>query len=93
MRIKQEMSCSSLCFYLLHDAKGQPIRQSSFQSAWNRLMNKALAKGLKERFTFHDLKAKGITDFDGDKQKAAGHKSARMAEVYNRKPEKVPSTK
>jgi len=32
-------------------------------------------------------------NLDGDKQKAAGHKSARMAEVYNRKPEKVPSTK
>ena len=93
MRIKQEMSCSSLCFYLLHDAKGQPINLSSFRTAWNRLMSMALEKGLKERFTFHDLKAKGVSDFDGPKQLAAGYKSARMAEVYNRKPEKVPSTK
>ena len=56
-------------------------------------MKRAVDGGFKERFTFHDLKAKGVTDFDGDKQKAAGHKSARMAEAYNRKPEKTPSTR
>jgi integrase len=80
-------------FYVIHDAKGQPIRTSTFQTAWNRLMKTAIEKGLTERFTFHDLKAKGVTDFDGDKQKAAGHRSAQMADVYNRKPEKTPSTR
>jgi len=56
-------------------------------------MKMALEKGLKERFTFHDLKAKGVTDFDGDKQKAAGYRSVQMPDVYNRKPEKTPSTR
>ncbi len=56
-------------------------------------MAKAMEKGLKERFTFHDLKAKGVTDFDGNKQEAAGHKSAQTAEVYNRKPGKTTSTR
>ncbi len=97
-RLRQAVAMSSSpstiqSFYLLHDQRGQPVKQSTFQSAWNRLMAIALDKGLQERFTFHDLKAKGITDFDGDKQKAAGHKSPRMADLYNRKPEKVPSTK
>ena len=57
------------------------------------MMKMALEKGLKERFTFHDLKAKGVTDFDGDKQKAAGYRSVQMPDVYNRKPEKTPSTR
>ena len=56
-------------------------------------MTKALTKGLEVRFTFHDLKAKGITDFDGDKQKSAGHRSARVADGYIRKPEKTTSTR
>ena len=44
-------------------------------------MAKALTKGLKERFTFHDLKAKGLTD---DSEHWAGHKSERMRQVYHR---------
>ena len=32
-------------------------------------MAKAQEIGLEERFTFHDLKAKGVSDFDGDKKK------------------------
>jgi hypothetical protein len=44
-------------------------------------MAKALENGLKERFTFHDLKAKGLTD---DSEHWAGHKSERMRQVYHR---------
>lgn len=35
-------------------------------------------------FTFHDLKAKGITDFEGDKQAFSGHKTCAQMETYNR---------
>lgn len=56
-------------------------------------MHKAVEKGLRERFTFHNLKAKGISDFEGDKQKAAGHRSAKVADAYNRKVETVDPTK
>jgi integrase len=72
--------------YVLHDQRGQPITKAAFAPAWNRLMNECLASGhLIERFVFHDLKAKEVTDFDGNKQEAAGHRTARMADVYDRK--------
>ena len=55
-------------------------------------MGKAMKQGLKERFTFHDLKAKGVSDFQGEKRDAAGHKTVAMAEVYDRKKGRVPPT-
>lgn len=36
-------------------------------------------------FIFHDIKAKGVSDFTADKRKASGHKSEKMVDVYNRK--------
>ncbi|WP_371419511.1 site-specific integrase [Hafnia paralvei] len=44
-------------------------------------------------FTFHDLKAKGISDLEGsilDKQKISGHKTASQTALYDRKVEIVP---
>lgn len=32
----------------------------------------------------HDLKAKGISDYEGDKQHFSGHASKSMMERYNR---------
>lgn len=74
----------TLSRYLLHDKKGGPIRVRAFTSAWQRLMRKAVAAGLPEAFPFHDLKARGYTD---RKDHNAGHRSARMHEVYMRLPE------
>ena len=37
-----------------------------------------------ERFSMHDLKAKGISDYQGDKQHFSGHKTVSMMETYNR---------
>ena len=34
---------------------------------------------------FHDLKVKGGSDCNGDKQKISGHKTAKMVAVYDRK--------
>jgi hypothetical protein len=79
--------------WILHDRKGQPINESSFSTAWQRLMHRALAEGLQERFTFHDLKAKGISDFTGDKKRASGHKTDAMVARYERKPDEVDPTK
>lgn len=56
-------------------------------------MTKALIRRLKERFTFHDLKAKGVSDFEGDKQRTAGHRMARAAAIYDRKTETIKPTK
>lgn len=77
---------------VIHDRAGQPVRESSFDTAWQRLMVKlAQAGGL--RFTFHDLKARGVSDFEGDKQQASGHKTPQMVQRYNRKLIVVESTR
>jgi len=40
-------------------------------------------------FTFHDLKAKGISDYEGNKQEFSGHKTLQQVEVYDRKVKRV----
>jgi len=72
-------------FYLIRGQAGHKLTESGFQTLWQRLMVKAVDKGF-SRFTFHDLKAKGVTDTKGDKQEASGHRSAAMVDTYNRKP-------
>lgn len=78
--------------YLVRDARGGPVKVSTFNSAWRRHQAKLRAKGI-EPFPFHDLKAKGVTDFDGDKQSASGHVSKRMADIYNRQKSVVKATR
>jgi integrase len=72
-----------------HD--GRAMTSSGFQSAWQRLMSAARAAGV-ERFTFHDLRAKSLSD-SGSLQEAstrAGHADPRVtARVYRRLPERV----
>jgi len=75
---------------LFHGKKGAPIPASSFKTAWGRIMRKALESGLTERFTFHDLKAKGVSDH---KDKASGHRSKKMQAVYNRRPDMTTPTR
>lgn len=76
--------------WLLHDPKGGKIKAAAFDTAWQRLITKALESGLKERFTFHDLKAKGVTDHA---EQWAGHKSERMRQVYVRKAREIQATR
>lgn len=45
---------------------------------------------VKEWFSYHDIKAKGITDH---KNHHGGHRSARMRDVYVRRAEEVDSTR
>lgn len=71
---------------------GQPIKESTFDTAWQRLQVLAAKRG-GNRIWFHDLKAKGISDFDGDKKKAGGHRSEQMVERYNRKLMEVDATR
>jgi len=54
--------------------------EEAFSTAWGRLMNKAMQQGLQERFTFHDIKRKGVTD---DEEGWAGHHSERMRLIYD----------
>lgn len=74
--------------YIVHQ-RGQQIRKNAFDSAWQRLMAEAERIGV-DRFTFHDLKAKGISDHA---EHYGGHRSGRQAEDYVRKPDEVEATR
>jgi len=63
------------------------LRESTVQTAWQRL------PWTGERFRIHDLKAKGISDTEGDKLAASGHRDPRMLAVYDRLPGRVPATR
>jgi len=73
--------------YVIHDTAGQPYLYDTFSSAWGRIATKTGVS-----FHFHDLKAKGVTDFDGNKLLASGHKSASMLAVYDRGIDEVDAT-
>lgn len=70
---------------------GIQITDSAFSSSWGRRMEEFVEAGGK-RFTFHDLKAKGISDFEGDKQVAGGHKTNAMTARYDRKKKQIAAT-
>lgn len=78
--------------YIIHDRKGQRITDSAAKSAWTRLKRMMKQAGI-EPFNFHDLKARGVSDFEGDKLKASGHKDPKMLEIYDRKKMKIEATK
>lgn len=75
--------------YLLHNKDGTMISKNKFDSAWSRVMDKAMNSGLTERFTFHDLKAKGVSDHT---EQESGHKSDKAKKVYIRRLLEVDST-
>lgn len=80
---------------LLRNRQKQQPRYDALKSAWQRLMVRVEACGY-ERFTFHDLKAKGATDFEGssaEKQDAGGWKEPGMVDRYDRKPRLVKPTR
>jgi hypothetical protein len=66
-----------------------------FNSAWAKARAAAEAKHpeLRSDFTFHDIKAKGISDLEGtlqEKQNISGHKSLSQTVRYDRKVKIVP---
>jgi len=42
-------------------------------------------------WTYHGIKAKGTSDFEGDKQEFSGHKSRRQVDDYDRKTRLAPT--
>ncbi|MEE9136410.1 MAG: tyrosine-type recombinase/integrase, partial [Gammaproteobacteria bacterium] len=70
--------------------KGKAYTRDGFYAIWQRLMTKAVEKGV-ERFQFRDLRAKSASD---DTLEAAtqrlGHADPRITEnVYRRRPRRV----
>lgn len=74
--------------YVVRTRKGGPYTSEGFRACWQRLMKRAMRSGaLPERFTFHDLRAKAVSDTK-EIQKAfegAGHTNMAMTRgVYDR---------
>jgi integrase len=76
--------------YLVVNERGQPYTESGLKSVWRN--NKKRIKdehGIDIEWTFHDIKAKGISDYEGNKQDFANHADPRMTDRYNRKTRRV----
>lgn len=82
--------------HLVTSQDGTPMTDSGWKTAWQRTMAKALAPGkdgappvLAERFHFHDLRAKTVTELKAagrDARTLSGHASDAMVEkVYDRR--------
>jgi integrase len=78
--------------YLIPGPTRGRMPESTVQSAWQRAMVEWAKLG-NERFTLHDLKRKGISDAQGDKLAASGHRSPAMLRVYDVLPSKAPATR
>lgn len=94
--LNQTTSVDSI--HIIRNRFGRPYTESGFRSIFNPVRlrvskrfgrnfhNKTLkGKRNPDNFSLHDLKAKGISDFAGNKQDFSGHKSAKMIPVYDRK--------
>ena len=69
--------------HLIRNSKGEPVGEHGFNSAWRRL-----AKKMGEsHFHYHDLKAKGVSDMQGEQW--AGHKTKKALAVYQRKARRI----
>lgn len=70
--------------YLFCTRQGQPYSDNGFKAMWNRVQMKWADTG-GERFTFHDIRAKSLTDAKRmglDAQSLAGHATYSMTEKY-----------
>ncbi|MCG9697460.1 tyrosine-type recombinase/integrase [Shewanella sp. Isolate11] len=82
--------------YVINKVGGGRLTNEGLRSSWKRAMKKLAIEhpDIERNFTFHDIKAKGISDFDGtlhDKQQFSGHKTMGQVNVYDRKVPVVPS--
>jgi len=92
LALKSNTSSRSQSMYLIRGRSGQRFTRDGFNSTWSREQRAANEAGvLPARFRFHDLKIKGISDFEGDKQEFSGHKTRSMMERYNHTADKVVS--
>ena len=82
--------------YVINKKGGGRLTQSGLHSAWERALEKMKEnyKHINTDFTFHDIKAKSISDFEGtlaEKQQFSGHKTLSQVNTYDRKVIVVPS--
>ena len=71
---------------------GKQYTPDGWSAIWQRLMAKAMKNGLKERFTFNDLRHKSASDADSDEEATArlGHNDSRITKrVYRNLPRRA----
>lgn len=81
--------------YVVHQQNGKRYTRDGFNSRWMQTKEEAQKQHphLLFDFTFHDLKAKGVSDLEGslqDKQQISGHKTITQTARYDRKVKIVP---
>ena len=70
---------------------GQKMHKNTLDSQWQKLINRAVDEGLiNEKWHFHDLKAKGVSDHEG---LVSGHKTLEAKKIYIRKTQEVQGTR
>jgi len=79
--------------HLIRTECGNPFTSEGFRANWQRYMRKAIKLGvIKERFTFHDIRAKCVSDTENinDAMNRAGHTNMSMTRtVYDRAARRV----
>ncbi|EBX2183582.1 tyrosine-type recombinase/integrase [Salmonella enterica] len=81
--------------YVICNKYGGQYSYSGFNDIWRKARTAASEKlGYPIKGTFHDLKAKGISDYDGsskEKQLFSGHKTEAQVITYDRKTKVTPT--
>ena len=81
--------------WVICQSNGRNYTGRGFDEGWSEARNKARQEtNMALDFTFHDIKAKSISDFEGstkDKQNFSGHKTESQVATYDRKVKIVPS--
>jgi integrase len=75
--------------YVIANRQGKPYTRDGFQTQWKRAVSKAFPDKA-DRFTFHDIRAKSLSDADTleEARIRAGHADARITQkIYRRRPE------
>lgn len=85
--------CDPESIYIVPASDGGAMTAQGFRTLWQRFRAKLKKAGKPIDWHFHDLKAKGVSDFEGDKKAASGHRTDAMADRYNRRLETVPATR
>nr|BDD45192.1 integrase [Saccharospirillaceae bacterium] len=79
--------------FVFHKTDGSPWGEDALEGQWYYAWRKAQEEHPElERFTFHDLKAKGVSDYDGaNKREFSGHKTESQVATYDRKARRSPT--
>ena len=82
--------------YVFCDKKGNHPVQGTLRNWYDKAKKLAAVKHNTEwgaEFTFHDIKAKAISDYNGNLQEFSGHKTEAQAQSYSRKVKITPTLK